>query len=265
MGNVFWSDSAMTAEGRYPSILAIGDSWFWYPFPGGSLLNQLGELVASKEHVIFALGENGAEIVDYVTGKHAKLIKRALKLHGPSLSAAFISGGGNDFAGVNDLRPMLNFNCSSAKTPDDCFRPGSDYRTLNWLMCRTAENYEILIGQIMAAAGPDVRIVLHNYDYALPTGKGVFGKESTWLRMALDDAKVPTSLQAGCVRLVIDRLTAELEKLTLIEPSRIFLVNSRGCLAPNQWANEIHPKPEGFKSIAFTCWKPVLKSLTLAS
>ncbi|OEZ50324.1 hypothetical protein JAB1_14390 [Janthinobacterium sp. MP5059B] len=265
MGNVFWSDSAMMMEGRYPSILAIGDSWFWYPFPGGSLLNQLGKLVETKEHVIFALGENGAEIVDYVAGKHSKLIRKALKLHGPSLSAAFISGGGNDFAGVNDLRPMLNINCSTAKTPDDCFRPGTDDRTLEWLMRKTAENYEILIGQIMAATGPDVPIVLHNYDYALPTGKGVFGKESTWLRMALDDATVPLALQAGCVRLVIDRLTAELVKLTQIDPTRILLVDSRGCLEPNQWANEIHPKPAGFKKIAVTRWTPVLQSLSLAA
>lgn len=40
--NVYWDATLMQTQGNYPSILAIGDSWFWYPFPGGSLLNYLG-------------------------------------------------------------------------------------------------------------------------------------------------------------------------------------------------------------------------------
>lgn len=59
--NVYWDAGSMEIDGVYPSILAIGDSWFWYPFPGGSLINQLGPLVAKKEHYVFALGNNGAE------------------------------------------------------------------------------------------------------------------------------------------------------------------------------------------------------------
>jgi hypothetical protein len=45
-GNVFWDGNLLEAAGRSASILAIGDSWFWYFFPGGSLLNQLGPIVA---------------------------------------------------------------------------------------------------------------------------------------------------------------------------------------------------------------------------
>ena len=58
-----------------PSILAIGDSWFWYPFPGGSLVNRLGKLVQSREHSILAVGHNGAEAYDYVFGKHEKNVR----------------------------------------------------------------------------------------------------------------------------------------------------------------------------------------------
>ena len=43
--NVYWDAGWMKDDNRAASILAIGDSWFWYPFPGGSLLNQLGRVV----------------------------------------------------------------------------------------------------------------------------------------------------------------------------------------------------------------------------
>lgn len=258
--NVHWS----LPGGVYPSILAIGDSWFWYPFPGGSLVNQLGDLVDSKEHIILALGYNGAEAIDYTQGKYSKTIRTTLKLHGKSLSAVFISGGGNDFAGVNDLRPMLKDDCSGAKTAAECFKGGNAIHTLNWVMSKLAEAYQALIGQVIAAALPATRIVIHTYDYGLPTGKGVFGKESSWLKKSLEQANVPENLRADCVRHVIDKLAAELKKLTKIDPQRILLVDSRGCLSPSHWANELHPTQAGFKRIAKTRWLDVLQKAGLA-
>lgn len=258
--NVQWGPTG----GVYPSILAIGDSWFWYPFPGGSLINQLGHLVESREHIVLALGYNGAEAVDYTHGKYSKTIRTMLEMHGKSLSAVFISGGGNDFAGVNDLRPMLNDDCSAAKNVPACFKPDDGMHTLDWVMRKLTESYQVLIGQVIAAGLPGTKIFLHNYDYGLPTGTGVFGKESSWLRKSLDDAQVPAKLQAACVRHVIDRLTTELKKLTQIDPQRIVLIDSRGCLSASDWANELHPTPAGFELIAKTRWLPALQRAGLA-
>ena len=78
--NVYRDPVWMRNDGRYPSILATGDSWFWYPFPGGSLLNRLGPLIAPREHEILAFGNNGAEAFDYVYGTYARQITTALKL-----------------------------------------------------------------------------------------------------------------------------------------------------------------------------------------
>jgi hypothetical protein len=50
----FWDAREMLDEGLMPSILAIGDSWFWHPFPGGSLVNGLGAVVRAKEHNLLA-------------------------------------------------------------------------------------------------------------------------------------------------------------------------------------------------------------------
>lgn len=95
-----------------------------YPLPGGSLINYIGPVVEKKSHVILAKGMNGAEAFDYVDGKYAKSVREALRLYGAGLSAAFISGGGNDFAGFNDLRPLLKDDCSAESTAKGCFRPG---------------------------------------------------------------------------------------------------------------------------------------------
>ncbi len=260
--NVYWDWPSMQADNRHPSILAIGDSWFWYPFPGGSLLNQLGPLVAAREHCILALGNNGAEVFDYVYGKYAKSVRTALALHGPGLSAVFISGGGNDFAGFSDLRPMLKDDCSKAERAEDCFRPGDAERTLDWLMKKTAASYRALIGQVLVQSG--AKIVMHNYDYAQPSGKGIFSPRSAWLRPALIDAKVPERLHQACINALMDRVSAELEALTGIDKSRIVLVDSRNTLGEKDWANELHPKPAGFRKIARQKWRPVLERIELA-
>ncbi len=59
--SLYWHEPTMRIDGAMPSILAIGDSWFWYPLPGGSLATCLARLVAAKQHTVLAFGNNGAE------------------------------------------------------------------------------------------------------------------------------------------------------------------------------------------------------------
>jgi hypothetical protein len=264
--NVYWDASWRQESGRFPSILAIGDSWFWYPFPGGSLLNQLGPLTAAREHVLYAVGNNGAEVYDYVHGKYSKSVRTALNQLGSGLSAVFVSGGGNDFAGFNDLRPLLKEDCSAETTAEGCYRGGGATGTIGWLMRKTKENYELLLGQIFMAVPSFATVFLHNYDYALPSGKGVFGKDGAWLKPALDDAAVRAGLQSPCMEYLIDRFTAHvLEPLAAQDPDRIIVVDSRDTLDESDWANELHPKPRGFERIAKECWYPELWAQGLAS
>ena len=247
------------------SILAIGDSWFWYPFPGGSLINRLGPLVAPKEHFLLAIGNTGAEAYDYVHGKFKNAVTTALNFHGDGLSAVFISGGGNDFAGLNDLLPLLNLDCSSAHSAAECFKPGDDDGTLGGFMKKIAEDYTLLIGQIMVKCPTGIKIFVHNYDYAIPSGKGVFGGQSDWLKRPLDDALVPTALQRDCIKLIIDRFSVVLTTLRDKGNGQVVFVDSRNTLADSDWANEIHPKPEGFEKIGKLKWAPALKSCGLAN
>ena len=257
--NVYWDWSAMERDVVMPSILAIGDSWFWYPFPGGSLLNQLGPLVAPKGHSILALGNNGAKAWDYAFGRFRPAVLNALRLHGSSLSAVFISGGGNDFAGFNDLRPMLNLDCTQAPDVAACFVSGPQPGSLDDLMDEMAECYQQLVNEISAVTPAGCHIVVHNYDQAIPTGRGVFGHQHSWLKPALDAARVPLALQAACVRQVLARFTAVLSSLVAQNPDRVVFVDSAGTLRADEWANELHPTPEGFDRISVERWAPVLR------
>lgn len=261
--SVFWDESAMKSSGFIaPSILAIGDSWFWYPFPGGSLINYLGQLVDAKGHVILAKGNNGAEAFDYVEGKYKRSVREALRLYGSSLSAVFISGGGNDFAGLNDLLPLLKTDCSREPSPADCFRtaPGG----LEDFLDGMEHYYRTLIGQIYTYTSSDCHIVMHTYDYAIPDGRGVFRGSSGWLQPALKTAQVPQAFHQDCIKHLVNLFHDRLKGIASGDPRHLWVVNSCGALDPGDWANELHPKGKGFKKIVAQRWRPVLTKLGLA-
>ncbi len=249
----------MKNDGKLPSILAIGDSWFWYPFPGGSLINYIGPVVEKKSHVILAKGMNGAEAFDYVDGKYAKSVREALRLYGAGLSAAFISGGGNDFAGFNDLRPLLKDDCSAESTAKGCFRPGDS--GLKGFSDRMDEYYRKLIGVIYTRTSPSCHIIMHSYDYALPNGKAVFGDKG-WLLPALVNAQVPAALlqpASPTDRQFLTLLTGIAEKA---DPQHLFVVDGQGTLAAKDWAMNCIPKAAASKLVRQR-WAPLLKNVGL--
>jgi hypothetical protein len=259
--NVYWSETALDSALATPSILAIGDSWFWYPFPGGSLISLLGSVVEPKEHVILVKGMNGAEAFDYVEGKYRRSVDQALRIYGDGLSAVFISGGGNDFAGFNDLSRLLNPDCSGAQSAAECFN--TDENGLPDFLDKMDQHYRTLIGRVYTRTSLDCRIVMHSYDYAIPDGRSAMGRKA-WLQPALIDARVPPALHEACIHHLIDAFFDLLSAITEGDPDHLLLVDSRGTLAPQDWANELHPKPRGFKKIVQQRWQPVLKNAGLA-
>lgn len=261
-GNVYWSKNALDLDHTTAAVLAVGDSWFWYPFPGGSLISHVGKLLVPKQLNVLVAGNNGAEAYDYVKGKYKRQVNEMLRLYGSAAIALFVSGGGNDFAGFSDLRPMLNPDCSGATTAADCFRPGLEEGTIDWLMQKTFENYALLISRALFVLPPQAKVFVHSYDYAVPDGRGVLGGKP-WLKPALKDARVPDELHAECVRFLIDRFSVELQRLEQGAAGRVVLIDSRGLLQPSDWANELHPRPRGFKKIAKRAWKPALKAAGL--
>jgi hypothetical protein len=70
---VYYGSGTPVEPGAFPSILAVGDSWFWYPLPTGyNLLQQLADRVLKPDYAnILSLGYVGARLVDYVEVRYA--------------------------------------------------------------------------------------------------------------------------------------------------------------------------------------------------
>ncbi len=250
----YWDQMQLEQDHATPAVLAIGDSWFWYPI-GQCLLDPIVSRVWEKKYCLYAIGANGAELRDFVDGKFRNVVRDALKAYGPGLSAVFLSGGGNDFAGWTDLRRLLKSDCSNEATAAGCFDPAR----VEDLFATLKRYYVALIMQITERCGPGVKIVVHNYDYALPSGAGLLG-DQRWLKTPMVDRRVREGLMAACVRYLIDRLGAMMEELAS-EHAGVCFVRSAGCLSASHWANELHPTPEGFGRIVSQRWAPVLRGI----
>lgn len=253
--NVYWGVPGALANEANASVLMIGDSWFWYP-----LDNLAVELAAALPNQTFvAVGSNGADAADW-RGKYSKDIDYAFKMYGSGIQMLMLSGGGNDIAGTRDFLKILNDDCSSAQNVGDCYR--------------TAQPDEIIMAVIAAyrsvivklrARNATATVVMHNYDHAWPTGLGLFGP-SDWLKMPMDKAQVPDVLRRTLFRDLIERLRAA--QLALISEPGIgpaVAVKTAGTLPDDKsaWANELHPKPAGFKRLVTKALLPQIKKLGL--
>lgn len=245
----------MLGAGEFPEILAIGDSWFWYPL--NNLLIPMWGLWAGNK-VVFAQGKVGAEAEELAKGRYLANFRRILKGY-PGIKAVLISAGGNDFAGDDDMSNILNPKnvCENATTGAECFDAGK----LNQLMFATvADAYRSLIREIATHRG-EALVYLHNYDYAIPSGLGFlgFGK---WLKYPLDQAGIRPEVQPLAVNHLLDTFNDALAQIHYEFADRTLLVDTSGVLRPADWANELHPTMGGFNKLVSQAWeRPLLDNL----
>jgi hypothetical protein len=254
MQGPWWGESQI-AETMAPSVIALGDSWFWYPL--NNLINPLQKLLnASLTQPILVLGANGAEAEEFTGDTYRGQLLDVLDRRtgfGRTVRAVFLSGGGNDVAGTDDLPALLRSDCSGAQAVADCFRPGEPQgATLR------ATRFLLDVHDSVQAVLPGTPVVLHGYDYAQPTGEGFLGL-GQWLKDPMDRAGVPARLQVDVVAAIIDAFAAAQEALM----SPTFLpIDTRGTLTAGQWANELHPTPGGFNKLGRR-WREPLRLLGL--
>ena len=125
-------------------------------------------------------------------------------------------------------------------------------------MKSVADSYDELTAQVKKHR-PEAKIFVHQYDHAIPTGKGFLGM-GQWLKLPMDTAKVKPSIQQDVVNLLIDSLGKRLETLEGNANGRVIFLRTTGTLKPEQWANELHPTPGGFNKMAKTHWVDAVKT-----
>lgn len=117
--------------------------------------------------------------------------------------------------------------------------------------------YEELIGRVKdCSANPDIKIVTHTYDYAIPIKKGyqlfdVFPMGESWMWPYLMDKGIDDPQdQRNIAKEILVRFRNKLLAIENRYPGEFKVVNTQGTIADNEWRNEIHPRPGGFKKIA---------------
>lgn len=226
-------------DANAPIVLCFGDSWFWYPIPGiGNLSNRFLEFGRYQAIDIVAVGQTGMEI--------AKPGKRNLddlttffRWESKTVDMIAISGGGNDFAGADDLDPLLQ--AGNATDAESWFK----VKETRQLFDSIKTGYERLI-YLRDTFCPAVPIVTHCYDYAHATGRG-FLWFSPWIKPSLTNIGMPENLHTDAVKIIIDRLAAVQDSL---KGSRYHFIDTRKLLGADDWANELHPNGDGFDKIA---------------
>jgi hypothetical protein len=259
----FWDDEQLDNAGLDATVLAIGDSWFWYPI--NNLMSPINyELdLTDLDSAILVRGGLGAEAAHYVKPRFLKQITQDVKkkpgkkgevVRGQKLKAILLSGGGNDVAGLDDMLYILNENNSKAKKAEDCFHKDRFPERLQ----RIKNDYETLLKTIRKHQ-TKIPIFVHCYDYAPPNGKGFLGI-GMWLKKPMEEAKVPKKLHIPVVKALIDHLADILQNLHDPKNNLVF-VDSRGALSQtdDDWANELHPTSRGFTKLVRRRWYSALR------
>jgi hypothetical protein len=229
-------------QGNDPiTIIAEGDSWGRYVI-GKALPFYISKLMGLE---ILNLSSPGDETRDMMAPKQRKRLVRELKrgpAPGKKYKFMFFSGGGNDLTGSDRFHKWLNPFKSSMSVNDVL-----NQTTIDAALLLVKLDYQELIG-IRDKHSPKTHLLFHGYDFAIPTGKGVCGK-GPWLRPGLEIRKVPEAMHADVVKAFLIQFNDMLKDLAQ-KHGKISVIQSQGTLAPNEWANELHPKNVGFKKIA---------------
>lgn len=260
---------------EYPAVLAIGDSWFWYP--RNNLLDALArhpQLKQGYQHMV-RLGENGALLSEYIDrpnfpGRLSRRLKDLLRRDPMQYIAAFaVSGAGNDAVKYS---LALKADCTGETTPEACISAAG----MDGLIGDLAADMNLLLHDVLSAFEVQHRqplVFLHGYDYCVPDARGfalAMVSNGPWLAPAMDTRKVPPDLELrkGIMRILINRLNVAFAAYARTA-SGVYFIDSRGTLDSgagyqSDWDNELHPTRAGFDRIVDQKWIPVLQQAGIA-
>lgn len=208
-------------------IVSEGDSWFQYPFILKDVIDHLFD-----DYAIFSLGAAGDLVSDML---HQDEIADAVRSHKPDL--LMISGGGNDLLGDGRMKQAVH--------PYKKGRLAKDYPNTNFTQSLkdVIDVYRTIFSGLLAEF-PNLKIVCHGYDYALPDNGKWLGRPMASL--GIEDPK----LQAKIVAVMIDRFNQALISLAQEFPGTVHRVNCVGSVSSKQWKDELHPNGDGYSRVA---------------
>ncbi len=230
-------------------LLAQGDSWFDYPLPvpkfdQSDVIAHLKSLPNSPPNIL-SLAHHGETTEDMLgVSKLDELIENLKAPENGGFDGILFSGGGNDLAG-NQFRLWVQEASQVNSNPTQAlYQPRVDA-----IMGVVKAGYDDLI-QARDTFAPGIPIFAHGYDFAIPTGIGVCGV-GPWLKPSLDDRNWSNLSQGqSIVKEILIQFMNLLTAYQANSTNNFILVPTQGALLSTDWANELHPTPDGFAKIA---------------
>lgn len=232
-------------------FLAHGDSWFDYPlidngpFPGDTdVIHHLRQM-GSINPLIVNMSHHGDSTVDEMSLSKQQRVIATLQdstnwLVTGKPDAILFSGGGNDIAGEQFLIYLqTKANATGNGLAIDRFE-----RMLNGVEASYLDLFAF-----RDEHAPNVPIFGHCYDFGIPDGQHPICS-GPWLSPSLTFAGYNVAEGRTIVQDCLERFKARLTALAAIPANNYTLVDTQGTLTDNEWANELHPKQEGFRKIA---------------
>ncbi|MEJ2136439.1 MAG: hypothetical protein P8X86_14510 [Desulfofustis sp.] len=245
-------------------ILAEGDSWFAYPrryIAFGAPSNIVQILAERSYYAIYSTASIGDEVASMMTGEQKFGFTK--RLGTKEFDIILFSGGGNDIVGRYDFDLFLKPRQSCAQW-QDCIEIE---RLDNKLDLIESVYVELLERVLYYSLNPEVKVVSHNYDFCVPAPEGyelfdLFPIGEAWIYPFLMEKQFTNAAeQQAVIRFMLERFGERLARVEAKYPGKLFIAATQGTLSPNQWRNEIHPSPAGFRKIGSIIHRTIQRAL----
>jgi hypothetical protein len=229
-------------------MLAHGDSWFDYPLSGNTPIFDTSDIIhylkllGNPPPIIHNISHHGDATTDEMSWPKQQRLINALEdpanwLNNIGPDAILFSGGGNDIAG-DQFCVFLDYNTGAGG--------GLNRTRFDEALGMVEASYSDLIA-FRDRFAPNIPIFAHCYDFALPNGVPTFCA-GPWLKPSLDFCGWNYMEGKTIVHDALADFRARL--ITLQGGNNFTVVETQGLLSDSDWANELHPYPSGFVTMA---------------
>lgn len=244
----------MATGDRKPVLVSEGDSWFQFPVLLSNVIDQL-----NSDYNVWSVDSAGDTLQNMVFDSAEYM--QALRRNAGNVKAFLFSGGGNDIVGEDGRGKSVVTQIVKR------FQAG---QPVSWYLdtpaveqkLRFVEDCYRRVLDNVAREFPNLPVVCHGYDYALPGGGPGETRNPSWAavdkwlgrpmreELGIEDP----ALQRAIVHELIDRLNLVLQRLCGASyPTGLFRnawhVDVRGTVGA-RWADELHPTDAGFASVS---------------
>ena len=227
---------------RYPDrtrIVAEGDSWFQYPF----LLRDVVDYL-SGVYSVFSLASSGATLDDYL--KDTASLEAIAQVK-PSFF--LLSGGSNDLLGES-FADYIRDTPDATKTGPERYLSDTFQAKLTHI-----GNQYGRIFRLVQQGYPQVRVVVHGYDYVIPTDEATQPNRPNRLGKILLQKGIDNQAgREGITNFIIDAFNEKLRQAASPYPQVTYLdlrdTIRRNDPQTNYWYDEVNPNDKGFLSLS---------------